>query len=167
MNRRGFLGGLAAAFAWLLAGRWLRRTPLPPHPDGFRRLSEPCWIEPGEPIGLVLLEPDPAPWTGRIVRQPSPAPGQIEKVVADCGDPCTVRSATPGTPERAYIDKRRCCDGTCEAGFSFCQTANRLASGELRHDEVFVYLLSADELATDPSWGGKWDDGAPFVQVEA
>jgi hypothetical protein len=166
MNRRSILQWLLAGLAALFGGRLFRRAPLP---DGFRRLSEAYFIEPGVPIGLTLAEED-APlvqtivWTGRIVRQPEPFFGQIEKVVSDGIEPCTVRSASPGTPERAYFDRMRCCDG-CDN--LFCKTANRLERRELRSREVFVYLLSAEELETDPNWQGKYDAAAPFVQIES
>jgi hypothetical protein len=168
MNRRSILKAALAGVAALFGGRLFRRAPIP---DGFRRLSVPYFIEPGVPYGLKLCEED-APleqtiaWTGRIVREPEPFYGQIEKVVSDCGDPCTVRSAAPGTPERAYIDRMRCRDG-CGCDNLFCKTANRLRTGELRSSEVFVYLLSAEELETDPAWQGAYEAGAPFVQIEA
>lgn len=181
MTRRSLLQGLLAFLAALFGGRFFRRPALEPLLPGFRRLTMPYIVAPGVPIGLI----PPPRWTGRIVRQASPLPGQREACCDGCeedgasfecayghwpeGHPIG-RTPVHGSPERAYLELMAKEHPHPEYSFSESHILRRLDDNDLRIDDVLIRLVSAEEIDApgSPYQGGSRDHAfADYVSTFA
>jgi len=176
MNRRSLLQWAGAllvlplgrALRWSAENRAKLAPPVPPEMDRaldamvrgngeFRRLAQPYKSGPGIVIysaralirsGEEFEAAVTGHWRSWIVRQPEPVLGQKEKPMVGWTSE-RVRSCVKGTPERAYLEfmavqpncRQGACEGSCEH-----RLLERLESGELADDQVWIGLHSAAEI---------------------
>lgn len=156
MNRRSFVLGLCAGAL-----------------GGLRRRSSPGWVFLDRPVDWVLRP-------GRIVRQPSLLRGQRE-ACCSCGSPgvlhvgpcweteCSVgRTPVLGSAERAYLEYMATHHPQPHP-HSETHVLRRLRSGELGVDDVYIQLVSADEIDApgSPYAGGRGEAFAKCITVLA
>ena len=99
-----------------------------------------------------------------FVRRDRLAPGQIERLEFDFypgGTEYVLRSAVPGSPERAYLAQAP------HLAFRGETLHDLLAKGRLRPEDVMVSLMSAAEIEADravhPDWYEPGGASCPFV----
>lgn len=163
MHRRHFVQA-ALAFVAALFGRlfprWARRLPAP---DG---------------------SPMVVRWSGRIVPLPWLLNGQRERCceaegpdLRDCsrvvhapGEHVWGRTPVHGSPERAYLEYMAKNHPQPEEKHSDSSTLRRLDRGELAVDDVYIHLVSAEEIDTDEHGfyaGGRREAYADYISVLA
>lgn len=160
MNRRSFVSGLLGLGAGVAAG--------------VRRLT-PDWCFLNIPVGWTVL-----PGRKRIVRQATAIEGQQEACLS-CGGPrvlhvgpewgpdCTVgRTPVPGSVEMAHLEYMATHHPQRHT-YSETNTLRRLESGELAVDDVYIRLVSAEEIdAPGSPYAGSRDEAfAEWITVLA
>ena len=133
MNRRSFFSTLAASAGVALVARY------------------------------DAVVPAPAPWSGRIVRLPEPLIGQREICCWCCTHECAGCDTIPsvgrmpiaGSPERAYLHYMASLRPDAQEPLSDAQIVRRLSSGQITVEDVYIRLVSAEEIdAPDSPWSG-------------
>ena len=108
-------------------------------------------------------------WKGPIFRQPTCLPGQLERLEKDCDRHIIVRSAHPGTPERAYL--KFAARPEPDEKYSLAGVHGRLEASEVAPEHVWVHLLTIEELeALEPEYAEHARGGhgyALYISVEA
>lgn len=171
MNRRSFLqtalGSLGLAATAKASPEPARSEAMHAHPIDWPEPSPASWPASPDVFTAEDLVRMPLPWSGRIVRQPTRIAGQKEKCCAcnldvehpwaevhdnrggcpyGMGEPSWGRSPVVGSPERAYLEYMAAHYPHPENEHSDFHVLRRLESGELTPDDVYLRLVSAEEI---------------------